>query len=116
MNHTVKEFYAQDASIKALGKNEQICRFNEWANKKELNLGLTFKERIETKWLIRIYIVLVVIYFGAYFLNEERLFHPELLIGLALIQLLLRQEIPTTYEVDQDSIVNSVTAPPPLRD
>ena len=107
MNPTLKEFYTQDASIKALSKNEQIWRFEEWAKKKELNVGLTFKERIGTKWLICIYVVLAVIYFGAYFMNEERLFHPELIIGLALIQLLLRQEIPTIYEVDPDGIVNA---------
>lgn len=99
MNPTLKEFYSQDASFKALNKDRQIQLFNDWAEKKKLNVGLTFKERIDTKWPMRIYTVLAVIYFGTYFYIKERMYHSNLLIGLALIQLFLRQETPRLYGV-----------------
>ena len=94
MNQTLKEFYSQDASYKALSAEDQIRLFGDWAAKKKINLQLSFKRRSQSKWLRALWMLLAVVYLLSYITKKGTEYTGYLFPIILVLQMALYTQSP----------------------
>jgi len=102
MNQTLKEFYSQDASYKALSAEDQIRLFGDWAAKKKINLQLSFKRRSQSKWLRALWMLLAVVYLLSYITKKGTEYTGYLFPVILVLQMALCTQSPHLEKADRD--------------